>query len=119
VKKADVMLIVAALAAGAILFCATDAAKEGGAVVDVEANGKVVASYPLDEDREVALAYGGHNRLVISGGAARIVDADCPDLLCVKQRAVSKAGEVIVCLPHRLVVKVRGGVAPEVDGVSG
>jgi hypothetical protein len=119
VRKTDIMLIVAALAVGAALFFGVDAAKAGGAVVDVEADGRVVASYPLGEDRVVDLTYGGHNRLVISGGTARIEDADCPDRLCVKQGAVSKDGETIVCLPHRVIVKVRGGAVPEVDGVSG
>jgi len=46
-----------------------------------------------------------------------VTDADCPDRLCVKQRAISKQGETIVCLPHRLIVKIEGGDAPDVDGV--
>jgi hypothetical protein len=46
------------------------------------------------------------NTLVIEGGRARIEAADCPDKLCVKQRAISKAGESIICLPHKLVIRI-------------
>ncbi len=32
--------------------------------------------------------------------------ADCPDKLCVKQGKISKSGESIICLPHKVVVKI-------------
>jgi hypothetical protein len=44
--------------------------------------------------------------------------ADCPDKLCVKQRSIAKEGETIVCLPHRVVVKISGGERPVIDGVT-
>lgn len=48
----------------------------------------------------------GNNILKIENGKASISDADCPDLLCAKHRAISKTGETIVCLPHSLVIRV-------------
>ena len=48
------------------------------------------------------------NTLVINGGKASIVSADCPDKLCVHQQEISKAGESIICLPHKLVVRIEG-----------
>jgi hypothetical protein len=36
-------------------------------------------------------------------------DADCPDKLCEKTGKISKNGETIVCLPHRVVVEIQGG----------
>ena len=49
---------------------------------------------------------GNVNTVVIRGGRASVVDANCPDKLCEGMGSVSKAGETIVCLPHKLVVTV-------------
>ena len=38
-------------------------------------------------------------------------DADCPDKLCEKTGKISKNGETIVRLPHRVVVEIQGGEA--------
>ena len=42
-------------------------------------------------------------------------DADCPDRLCVKQGSISKNGESIVCLPHKVIVTVTGGDGADYD----
>ena len=31
---------------------------------------------------------------------------NCPDKICVNHAAISKKGETIVCLPHKVVVEV-------------
>ena len=61
----------------------------------------------------------GTNTLTVSGGTAQIVQADCPDQVCVRQGAVRYAGESIVCLPHRLIVTIEGGAAGGIDGSTG
>ncbi|MDR1412970.1 MAG: NusG domain II-containing protein [Actinomycetes bacterium] len=117
VRKNDLVLFGGLLLVGIVLFAAVNFAKTGGAQVDVHYDGAVVASYPLDTDREVDLTYNGHNLLKIEKGRATVIDADCPELLCTKQRAISKEGESIVCLPHKLVITVSGGKPNDVDGV--
>lgn len=49
----------------------------------------------------------GQNRIVLNGGTVAVEDADCPNRLCQKQGAISRPGEVIACLPHRLLIEVR------------
>lgn len=49
----------------------------------------------------------GQNRIVLHGGTVAVEDADCPNRLCQKQGAISRPGEVIACLPHRLLIEVR------------
>ena len=58
------------------------------------------------------------NRLVIRGGEAWIEDADCPDRLCVKQGRISRNGQAVTCLPHKLVITVESGKETELDGVT-
>ena len=62
----------------------------------------------------------GTNRIRVEKGRICIADADCPDRLCVNMGWRSDATTPIVCLPHRLVIRIEGGVhAESVDAVIG
>ena len=58
------------------------------------------------------------NTLVIKGGVADMTSADCPDHLCVKQKAISKEGESIICLPNKVVVTVKSNMKSDIDSIS-
>jgi hypothetical protein len=61
----------------------------------------------------------GYNLLEIGEDKVRVIEADCPEQLCVKQGYISRVGEAIVCLPNRLVVEIKGGEKEmEIDGIS-
>ena len=47
-----------------------------------------------------------------------MVEADCPDKLCVHQKAISKNNETIICLPNKVVVQVTSGEESEFDSVA-
>lgn len=49
---------------------------------------------------------GPMNRIKRTGTKVYMADANCSDALCVQQGEISKDGEVIICLPHRLLVEV-------------
>lgn len=76
----------------------------------VSRDGVVEERLPLSEDTRLLLkdASGNENLLVIEGGSVRLEDADCPDRLCVRQGAISRSGESIICLPHKLVITIEG-----------
>ena len=71
----------------------------------------------MAEDRTVTIGEADYNVLEISGGGAAVVEANCGDHTCVRTGTVSRTGETIVCLPHRLVVEIVGGAA-DVDAVA-
>ena len=48
----------------------------------------------------------GYNVIEIGKNRVRVIDANCHDKLDVKQGWISNPGEVIVCLPHRLVIEL-------------
>lgn len=50
----------------------------------------------------------GHNVLEIGDGEVRVIEASCPDKLDVLQGSISEPGEIIVCLPNRLIVEIKG-----------
>ena len=53
--------------------------------------------------------------MTIQDGQAFIEEADCPDKLCVKHKPISRNGESIICLPHKLAIRIVGGEEEEVD----
>ena len=116
--KNDLILIVCLLLSAAFVWGLIKLTQKKGVSVVVERNGSETARYPLETDLTVDIPSedGGVNTLVISDGYAYIVSADCPDKLCVKQHAISRTGQTIICLPHRLVIRIEGGEG--VDTVS-
>src|SRR5699024_11175945 len=61
----------------------------------------------------------GYNLVEINEEKVRVIEADCPDQLDVKQGYISKPGEVIVCLPNRLVIEIIGEKEDDdVDSIS-
>ena len=87
----------------------------GGAGISLMNNG----TYALIEEQRVPFdTKYGHNTLVIEGGKAHIEEADCPDHYCEQQGEISKTGETLVCLPHKLVAEVVAGEEADVDIVA-
>lgn len=73
-----------------------------------------------EEEAEALFAENGteeYNLFVCENGEVRMIQSNCPDLLCVHHRAVSGVGENIICLPHKLVIEVIGAQENELDGV--
>lgn len=91
-----------------------------GALVRVTVDGAVYGSYALSESRIIPIEADGAitNTLQISDGKAKMTEADCPDQLCIHQKAISRQGETIVCLPNKIVVEVHGDGQPEFDSIA-
>ena len=76
----------------------------------------IPGTYPVamdDEDAEYRSLFTGpdgeeceYNILKIKNNAADMISASCPDKICVKTKAISKAYESIVCLPHCLTISI-------------
>ena len=122
-RKKEILLTTAVLlAAGGLFLLQRTAALSGGDGIAAVYEGKErTAAYPLSEDIEVTLRPqgGGYNRLVIRDGEAWIEEADCPDRLCAGQGHISKTGQSLICLPHKLTVTIEGGERAELDAVVG
>lgn len=117
--KNDMILIAALLILGGGLALLLLFTRQEGGLVRVQIDSETVMELPLDQDTRIALGEDGHvNTLVIWDGTAQVVEADCPDQVCVRQGAVRYAGESIVCLPHKLVITIEGGQTGGVDGAT-
>ncbi len=106
-RKADLLLLAAALVFGAVLVAVLLLRSPGG-TVQVRVAGAITAGYPLDVDASYTITgvNGGTNLLVIEDGAARIEEASCPDGVCVHTGRIRRNGQSIVCLPNQVVVEI-------------
>lgn len=51
----------------------------------------------------------GVTKVVVSGMTVRIADSDCPARICVRTGIISRAGQMVVCVPNRVAVRLDGG----------
>jgi hypothetical protein len=102
------LLVLVILACGMFAFFYVWNADEGNRV-EITIDGAVFGDYLLSEDAEISIPDGNGtvtNILRISDGVAKMIEADCPDKLCMHQSAISISGENIVCLPNKVVCTV-------------
>ena len=97
------LLLIVSLAGVALFFLRGE-----GDTVIVTVEGEIYGTYPLDREItvEIRTGYEERNVLVIREGKARVEEATCPDGICAAHKPISREGESIVCLPHRVVITV-------------
>lgn len=120
-KRKDIMLTAVLLLIAVTIYAAVRLGDDAqGNLVEVTLNGREYGVYSLHEDKElVADSEMGYNKIVIADGEVYIQDADCPDKYCVHQGRIHKNGETLICLPHKLSVKIKavtGG--SDIDAVA-
>ena len=76
----------------------------------IYSNGRLIRTVELDSESEQTFTVysddGGYNVIKVSGGTISVSDADCPDKICVKTAPLSDRIQPIVCMPHKLVIRV-------------
>ncbi len=108
-KKLNVVFaaVIVALVIGGVL--ATNAFGQSvsakSAVVKDSDNNEYVLDLSKDSTTVVTTSLGT-NLVVVENGTVRVSESDCPNHDCVDQGAISKAGQQIVCLPHKLTIDI-------------
>lgn len=110
-------LIIAVLAALALVawpLASAVAGAEGGSAVINGPGGQTTVPLSSDADYHIA---GAVSEVIVrvSGGSVCVVDSGCPGQTCVHTGGISAAGEVIACVPNRVVVRIGGERADEFD----
>lgn len=112
IKKADIVLAILLIAVGLSVSYALSFGQSAGDALVITADGERFGSYALMEDNEVAIERDGHiNKITIQDGVVSMSFSDCRGQDCVKMAPISKTGESIICLPHKLVLEIKGGEA--------
>ncbi len=106
------------LALGGVLYYQQIDVK-GQNKIEITVDGEVYDIIPLTRDmedvsREVQ-GFIGTTYIEISGSRARVTFSDCPDKICVHSSWINKPGQMIVCLPNRVVVQMTSDMEQDID----
>ncbi|PXW92104.1 hypothetical protein DES38_103119 [Streptohalobacillus salinus] len=91
-------------------------------VAYVSIDGEVVDSFVLSEDtphQEVTYYpnEGQYNIIEVSGTKIRVKEDNSPDQVAVKTSWISRAGQTSICLPHRLIIEIKGAHTEQTEDV--
>lgn len=119
-RKRDLFLIAGVLLAALLCYLWT-IPKESASSIVIEQDGRTVSVIPLSDVQEpYELEIGGAYpaTLLVEPDGVSFESASCPDKLCVRTGKLTQAGQIAVCLPARLTVRLQG---PEssVDAYTG
>lgn len=114
-----VIALILLLSAGAALWLRGRA--PSGRTANVYQDGVCIASFDLDAVTETEQhrveSQGGSNVIEVGPEGIRVLEADCPDQVCVHAGWLTDSAAPIVCLPHKLVIRLEERSAA-LDGVS-
>ena len=74
----------------------------------IEQGGSEVGRLPLSEDTVLNVPFGGtgYNLVEVRDGTVSVKEADCRNQICVGTGAIRYPGEVIACIPHRVIITI-------------
>ncbi len=107
INKYDLLLLLLIITVSVITVMTVKATRKEGYRVRITCDGEILQTMPIDKNTEYIFnSENGTNTVIIKDGCAYVVNADCPDKVCEEYEPIDDAGEVIICLPHKLVVEV-------------
>lgn len=113
-KKWDIIIIVFLICLSFIpelVFGVMMGKNYNGTYAEITIDGKLYRKIPLsehsgDEQIDIKTAYG-YNTIEIKDKSIKVIDADCKDKICLRSGFISEPGQIIVCLPHKLMIEVK------------
>lgn len=114
---ADKILILFTFVAALSSFSAIAALAPKGSVVVVEVEGIPVHRAMLSQDSEFSVrGTNGELVLEVKDGEISVVRAECPNRICIRTGSRSWSGDLIVCVPNKVIVRIG---ANRVGGITG
>lgn len=118
-SKYDLIIIAVALLLALSVFLFTlPKNSEGRLYAEISKNGELLCSLPLDTDAEYKVKGKYVNVIKIENSSAYFSSATCPNNECVRTGKLSKAGQLAVCLPNAVSLRIVGGKR-DVDAIAG
>ncbi len=108
-----VVALVLLIAIGTYAAFATFIADKSPDFLQIFVDGALYASYNLNEIKgektvEISSTYGT-NTLKFDSDGAEMIETSCPDKTDIRLGKITKSGQVIICAPNRLIVRLSGG----------
>jgi hypothetical protein len=119
-KKNDIILIGVILLLGIGVIVFMNIVKTEGSKVVVTINGEFYDDFSLEEDTSftVKKENGQWNTFEVKNGIVDMIDASCPDKLCVDHSSIHYNHETIVCLPNQVVLEIQSNEDSDIDIIA-
>ncbi|MDV4149520.1 NusG domain II-containing protein [Clostridium sp. AL.422] len=79
---------------------------------EITVAGKLYKTVPLSEhkgEETIELSTDlGTNIIKIKDNEIGIIEADCPDKVCMNPEHIEKPGQSLVCLPNKVMIEIKG-----------
>jgi hypothetical protein len=106
-----VCLVLVAAAGTMVVLSGSRSSARGGLAV-IEVNGRVVNRIVLGDDAKKTTyrikGRNGESAVEVQGGKVHMLESACRDKICVGMGWVDRAGQAVVCLPNRVVIRITG-----------
>ena len=104
----DIVVIVAICIAALLIALIPLFAQNEGSFVKVTAGLSAESVLlPLEEDGLHTFESNGHTLTIeIKEGSVSVIDATCPDRVCISSGRISRGGEIIVCVPSMITIEI-------------
>lgn len=118
-KKRDFIVIFSIMALVVCSFLVMNRTKQTGEKVIIYQNKQEYKSMSLYTNQIIQIPTNtGYNIVKIQDGKVSMLEASCPDQICVHHRQISSTGETIVCLPNKIVVEIKGKTEKKLDSIA-
>lgn len=124
VKKGDRILVAILILLSIFLyiFIGSTVAKTGAEYISVQVDGVEIERIKLGElnetkELQIKTLYGDCI-LAYDSDSCWMEESECKDKLCIKQGKISKTGQIIVCLPFRVMVEIVGENSSDMDIIN-
>ena len=106
-----IILLIGALVSWLVIWIVTSSNENKKAIIEYD--NEVVLELSLSENKEVRLKELSNGKtlkyemlIIVEDGTIRVEENECPNHDCIKEGKKNKIGDVIVCLPNKIVIKV-------------
>ena len=87
---------------------------------DIYVDGNLHSSYKFSQLKngqiiELNTEYG-YNKFIYENNSVMCIETDCKDKLEIKTGKIKKVNQILVCMPHKLIVQITG--KNNIDGIS-
>jgi len=117
--RADKILIVSLIVISAICYPVIKYLSPDGSFLEISVEGSPVTVVRMDQYRDIEVEGRlGTSIIRIDERGASFLGSPCIDLKCLESAPIKDAGEISVCVPNRVMIRVLGENRVRTDFIS-
>lgn len=119
VRFLDVLIFVLSLAMIAVISVkAYSGHGKKSLVIITSPKGQWIFPVSIKKVLTVTDGAGGFCVVSIDAGSVRVTKSNCPRHICIRMGSISRPGQWIACMPHRVFIRIAGNKNNPTDAIS-